>query len=263
MKVSILIPVIRKSKVDRLIKNIHKNSGISKRFYEILVLEDRELEGCPKTLSKLVSLSTNDLLVYLGDDTEPMKGFLSAAWREMNTFPDKWGLVGFQDFSALLFTPNINEYNTPHFMIHRKLIDRIGGEIFYTGYKHDGAYELFIRARSIKRYKLSHKSVVKHNHPLFCDRNGFPLGGWDEHYTRVLQKDVIEHDIELLKSRMMECGLPGFPMYKFPWEDFKERKDHPTWVRSKRKKIPDSFFKESSFKFSEFQIRNILSTHSS
>jgi hypothetical protein len=249
MKVSILIPVVRRNKVDRLTKNILKNSGISNKFIEILTLEDKDLVGCPKTLSKLVSLSTYDLLIYLGDDTEPLFGFLKSAWRVMNSFPGKWGLVGFQDYSALSFFPNINMYIAPHFMIHRKMLDHLDGEIFYTGYLHDGAYELFIRSRAIKRYKLSFDSVVKHNHPLCCDRNGSPLGVWDSYYYRVLEKEIVDHDIDLFKKRMGNLGLPQFPMCKFPWEDFTDKINAPLWVKNKRKKLSDSFFKEDNFKF--------------
>ena len=90
--VSIIIPIIRPDKAAKCIEAIKRNAGDVP--YEIVTEIDIDGIGCPRMVEKLTNLAKYDLVMFLGDDTEPMEGFLQAALDAMATLPDGWGVVG-------------------------------------------------------------------------------------------------------------------------------------------------------------------------
>jgi hypothetical protein len=191
-KISVLIPVIRPQNIQRLTELIYKNSGLPSSFVEIVTLEDKDRAGCPVTLKRLVSMATHSLIAFIGDDTEPQPGFLLEAWKKIKRFPEKCGLVGFNDEFH-----DGNDLAT-HFLAHKKLLAKLDGEFFHTGYRHTWCdVELNERCKSMGRYAWAKKAVVRHNHPIV--RNDIKLV--DEDYKRVYSDEWTEHDRELYKSR--------------------------------------------------------------
>ena len=80
-----------------LIKMIKENAGIPEYNYEIVSEEDVNRIGAPKMVKKLTERTKYDLVMFLGDDCEPQPNFLLNAAMTMESFPDKWGLVGMYD----------------------------------------------------------------------------------------------------------------------------------------------------------------------
>jgi len=93
-KVSIVIPVIRPEKVELCIDAIVQNSGVEMSQYEIVTDIDTDGVGCPEMMKKLVAKTKYDLVMFLGDDTEPQDDFLKHAIEAMESLPDGWGVVG-------------------------------------------------------------------------------------------------------------------------------------------------------------------------
>ena len=93
-QVSIVIPIIRPESAQRCVEAIKKNAGLPIGQYEIVSGLDTHRVGCPEMVKKLVAKTKNDLVMFLGDDTEPKKDFLKNALEAMESLPDGWGVVG-------------------------------------------------------------------------------------------------------------------------------------------------------------------------
>jgi len=97
--VSIVIPTLgREEKLKGLLEKIKENADYPN--YEVIVERDsfKNRQGAPKTFKKGVKRSKGELVMYLGNDCVPEKGFLRLAVdKMMNTFPDMDGLVGLND----------------------------------------------------------------------------------------------------------------------------------------------------------------------
>ena len=178
---SILIPTIRPAGRDICIESVKKTC--QDIDYEIITEEDKKRIGCPKMLAKLLKKSKGDKIVFLGDDTELYNGCIQEALRAETYLPDGWGMVGLNDGRP----DEINLKASTHFLLDKRLIPLIGGEIFHTGYIH--CYcddELALRARLLGRYAYAKNAKINHKHP--ANGNGVS----DADYQRVYSKEVYD-----------------------------------------------------------------------
>jgi glycosyltransferase involved in cell wall biosynthesis len=188
--VSIIIPVIRPKKAERCISAIHRcRNGIP---VEILTKKDKKRIGCPLMVKQLVEKSQCNLVMYLGDDTVPLPGFLENAIKAMETLPDKWGLVGLND-----------QFHTggnlaTHWLAHKNLLPKLGGEFFHTGYRHTMCdVELTERCRMMNRYVWAEDAKIKHDHPYVTGNRK----QMDKDYERVYSNSWRSHDEQLYHAR--------------------------------------------------------------
>lgn len=158
-KVDIIIPYLNKELSERCISAILENSGVPQDQYTITSEFDSEKIGCPKMVKKLVDGSSNNLVMFLGEDTIPQKDFLKNALSAMEKLPDGWGLVSINDE-----VQDGNVFAT-HWLADKRLLPLIGGEFFCTEYEHNFCdSELSLRCRLIGRYIFAKDSVVEHNY---------------------------------------------------------------------------------------------------
>lgn len=191
-KISVLIPTIRPQNIPKLVKMIQEYSGLPSNLVEIISLEDRDREGCPKTLKRLVSMATHSIVVFIGDDCEPTPNFLLEAWRVLKKFPDKVGLVGLNDQF------HDGDKLATHWMAHKKLLRKLDGEFFHTGYRHTWCdVELTERCKQMGRYRFAPRAIIQHNHPIVQNRPELV----DADYARVYSDEYRRHDAELFQAR--------------------------------------------------------------
>jgi len=205
MQVSIIIPIIRPEKAKRCIESIKKNAGIPETQYEIITKEDHERIGCPRMVKRLLEKTNHDLVCFVGDDTVMEPGALKTALNEMSKFPGGWGLVAFE-----WDHPVKGHNNSAHFIIHKKCLDYLDGELFHTGYTHSYCDdEMRERLNEIGRYKYAMGAKVSHDHPAMG-------GDYDDDYSRVYQIDTVREDHKLFMTRKIEQGRQkyaiGFPI---------------------------------------------------
>lgn len=195
-KTSILIPVIREDRVKDCISAIKENIIVPEDKYEILTLVDKDREGCPKTLKKLVEMSNNEFVMFLGDDTIPQRGFLVRAYNSMGTLPDRWGVVGLNDGRT-----NGESFAT-HWLASKKMLDHLENrEFFYTGYIHTQCdLELTDKAKELGRYVWAKDARLIHNHP-FQDKKYD-----DDDYRAIYSQANTRHDIKLYINRKRDNG---------------------------------------------------------
>ena len=192
VSISIIIPVIRPDKAARCRNAIIENSGIPRSQYEIVAEEDNDRIGAPMMVKKLTDSCRGELVCFLGDDTIPERGFLKNAIKAMDTLPDGWGLVGFDDNIRLRGQIKA----AAHWLGHKKLLPLLDGEFFHTGYKHCWCdNELTIRASELGRYVFCEEAFIYHDHPIV------DLAADDADYRRVYSQEWLAHDVILFKQR--------------------------------------------------------------
>jgi len=200
--ISALIPVIRPEKADRVRKIVWQEAHYDGIDIEILAEEDTERIGCPLMLKRLVEKSQGEMVLFLGDDTIPQKGFLRAALDAMRTLPDGWGVVGLNSQYS---------QHAAHFLADKRMLPILGGEFFRTVYKHCWCdHELTDLAREAGRYIFCKESRVIHDHPIFTG------GGADIDYWRVYSEEYRKHDkatyIKRKRDRLGDKLAIGFPL---------------------------------------------------
>ena len=206
-KVSIIIPVILPDSARRCIDAIKRNAGIDQGQYEIVTAHDEHGAGCPEMVRRLTNQTSYDLVMFLGDDTEPEPGFLSAALASMAALPDGWGVVG-------LNTEGGNDH--AHWLAHKKMLEHIpGGNFFCTEYHHGYCDdELKDIAIELRRWTVSRGARTKHYHPVNRSAE------FDDGYKKAYGKKNIDHDkrtyqrrkVERIREREgMRFGI-GFPL---------------------------------------------------
>lgn len=195
-KVSIIIPVVRPEKAKRCIQAVNDNAGIPQKNIEIIVEEDQQGIGCPKMVKRLVERTSNDLVVFLGDDTIPQKYFLIRALltyiEKYGSFDGSAGLVGLYDGE------NSGDDFSTHWLAHKGILEFLPNkEFFYTGYHHNFCdYELADHCKEHGVYVVSKGAKVKHDHPAFKRGKGM-----DSHYMRVYDKGKFHEDQKLFWQR--------------------------------------------------------------
>jgi len=163
-KISVIIPIIRKEASERCISSINKNAGVDKGQYEIVAGFDTRGEGCPKMVKSLADKAKYDLVMFLGDDTEPEKDFMKNALKAMDSLPDGWGVVGLNTQDIRIGTGN----QVAHWLADRRILEHIpGGDFFSTEYKHCWCdNELQDIALDLGRWVWAEDARIKHNHPI-------------------------------------------------------------------------------------------------
>lgn len=191
MKVSIIIPVIREDKVIDCIGAIRENSGVDADQYEIVTDIDHDRIGCPKMVKRLVEKASCDLVMFLGDDTEPKRDFLKNALNAMASLSDGWGLVGLNDLET------DGNLCATHWLASKKLLPIIGGEFFSTEYIHTFCdAELTLRCQLLEKYTWARNSVVVH------PDQSRGKGSLDKDYERTYSKSVRMADRATFKRRI-------------------------------------------------------------
>lgn len=197
--ITVIIPVVRLEKAKRCIEAVMALApGV-----EIVSEFDTDRIGAPRMVKKLVEKSTRPLVMFLGDDTIPEKGFVEASLRALAALPDGWGVVALNSQKSR---------HAAHFLADKRMLDLLPGqEFFCTEYKHCFCdNELTDIAKEHGRFVFCDEAVVKHDHPIFTGEQE------DEHYQRVYQKPTFMHDRCLYYKRKrdrLKGGLGiGFPL---------------------------------------------------
>ena len=200
--ISVCIPTIRPEKSKRVRKIVWDEAQYGGIDIEILDEQDTERIGAPKMLKRLVDKSRGDLVMFLGDDTIPQKGFLGAALDAMQTLPDGWGVVGLNSQYS---------QHAAHFLADKRMLPLLGGEFFNTIYKHCWCdQELTDLAKEVGRYVFAAKAIVQHDHPIFTGM------GEDADYLRVYSEEWKKHDkalyVKRKRDRLGDKLAIGFPL---------------------------------------------------
>ena len=188
--VSIIIPIIRPEKAERCIEAIKQNAGIPAHQYEIVTEHDKKRIGVTKMVARLVEKTKGEMVCFLGDDTIPQKDFLINALKAMKAMPDGWGMVSFND------NPNTTR-SAAHWLCHKKLLPKLDGEFFHTGYQHCFCDdELLIRCQTMNRYIYAYDAVLYHEHPKVHKDVAT-----DKDYDKI-HGDMYDRDHALFQKRM-------------------------------------------------------------
>ena len=194
-KVSIVIPSMRDTK--ELLELIDKTANYPD--YEVIVEKDsfENNLGVAKTFNNGVAKSKGELVVYMGDKDIPQPNFLILAVLKMiKEFPEIDGMVGLNDLHWLA-----GEIAT-HFLISKKLLPFLDGEIFHSGYYHCGVdNELTERCRKVGKYTWCEEAKINIDHPAFDNSE------MDKVYKLSYNAENLKHDRDLLKKRSKELGF--------------------------------------------------------
>jgi len=189
-KMSFVIPTLglRKEGLDRCIKSIH-NTMYPPDKIEVIVVEDSPRKGMPIRLKEGVEKSTGEWIVFASDDVEfTFQCIMQAYFTHKNTGKH---LITFNTGPLYPDEGNICE----HFMIHKDLIPRIGGEIFDTEMNHTGVDNLlWAKCKKLNEAARSELGVLIHHH--FKDGKT-PI---DETYQVAWEKN--SEDKEILKRKL-------------------------------------------------------------
>jgi tetratricopeptide (TPR) repeat protein/glycosyltransferase involved in cell wall biosynthesis len=197
--VSIIIPTLgREEQLQRLINLIETNAGWP--LYEVLVEVDDwppNNQGVPRLVQRGVARARGELIMYLGTDCEPQRGFLLEAVHAMlRHFPAYDGLIGLND--GIYTSGQV----ATHWLAGKALLPLLDGEFFHTGYHHVGCdNELTARCRKLRRYVWCEQARINHQH--------FSVTGkeLDETYRVGWQPELVERDRALLRRRAEQLGL--------------------------------------------------------
>ena len=187
-KVSIIIPTLgRAAGLQRCLESIDK-LNYPKELLQVIV---KDGEGTvPQKVAAGLKDADGEYIVYAANDMEFDPDAIKIAVEEDRNR----GLIAFGGHEILADEGNINE----HFLIHRKLISDIGGEIFDTEFHHLGCDNLlWAKAKKLGRAYASKRALVIHHH--------FSKGAPDD---EIYQKgwSKVQEDRELLKKKLEELN---------------------------------------------------------
>jgi len=168
------------------------------RIIEILPIEKIEMfpssVEAVKVVNRGYSIGDEPYFVWFNDDMEVEEGWLREAMKCMQTFPDKEGLVVFQDGIQ-------NGRNACAGLISRNYIKMKLNGIFHNEiYEHYYAdTELFGKSRMINKVKYCPAAIVWHNHP----------GGKGNHKVKaddvyIQSRFLVERDRKIFNLRKRE-----------------------------------------------------------
>lgn len=200
-KVSVCIPTLgRPEKLHRLLAAIKENADYEN--YEIIVKADEmppNNVGAPTVFKRCVDASTGELVMFLGNDVIPQKGFMrEAVWEIIRKFPEIDGMVGLNDNYWQ------ERHVAPHFLISKKLLPYLEGEFFHTGYNHTGCdNELRARVEMIGKYTFGKKAQIFHDHPMMAGSKA----DMDHLYAQAYSGPRHDHDDKLYAERAKKYGF--------------------------------------------------------
>lgn len=158
--VSIILPYIRPDGMERCKDACFDNAGIPTDMFEVLALEDKNRIGVTKMTALLVDQASYDLVCFLADDTVPHPDFLLNALLAMDKLPEEWGMVGLNDQYH-------GEALATHWLADKRLLPLLGGEFFYTGYRHCFCdHEMTLRCQQLGRYVWAEDAKLDHFNPI-------------------------------------------------------------------------------------------------
>ena len=193
-KMSIVIPTLRETdKLDRLLTSI-KNLNYPQDQIEVIVLKDEPRIGVPKRVKEGFEKSTGDWIVYAADDMEFEPDCLIAALKQ--AMDNRRYFMAFNDGPVSPDEGNI----CTHFMIHRNLVPKIGGEIFDTEFYHVGVDNLlWAKLKKIGEAMRCGRAKFIHHH--------FARGAeMDDVHKIAWNAERVQHDRELLAKKLAELN---------------------------------------------------------
>lgn len=122
--------------------------------------------GCAKAWNDALRASSGDPVVLAADDLTWGQGWLTAALERLRTFPDNWGLVGFNDghWNA--------DLSTHYLMSRRFVVEVLGGVVAWECYRHSFTdVETNERAKRARRYAWCEDAHVLHSHWTYGERS--------------------------------------------------------------------------------------------
>jgi glycosyltransferase involved in cell wall biosynthesis len=200
-KVSICIPTLgRPEKLNRLLRSIKENAGYDN--YEVLVAADEfppNNVGAPTMLSRLVSKSSGELVMFLGNDCVAQPNFLrEAVWAMVRNFPELDGMVGLNDGYWG------KDHVAPHWLASKKLLPYLGGNFFDTDFFHTGVDNILMaRCEKIGKYFWVEKARILHDHPMMAGKSD----DMDELYAQAYSGPRHDHDDKLYAERIKFYGI--------------------------------------------------------
>lgn len=159
---------------------------------EVIVIEDSPRLGVPKRLKEGVEKATGEWIVYASNDIEFAPDALLHAFNQAMSNKSKF--IAFNTGDVLPDEGNICE----HFMIHKDLIPKIGGEIFDTEFNHVGVDNLlWAKIKKLGYAMRCPRAKVAHHH--------FSKTGIIDETTKVAwNEESVKKDRELLKKKLAE-----------------------------------------------------------
>lgn len=210
-KISFVIPTLgRPEGLMRCIDSI-KAIDYPQEQIEIIVLHDgepddktrfvgcnefysKERNGVPVTVALGLKAATGDWIVYASNDIEFAPDSIMCAYK--TALDNQKLFMAFNTGDVLPDEGNICE----HFMIHKNLIKKLGGEIFDTEFNHVGVDNLlWAKVKKLGHGMRCKRALVKHNH--------FSRGGeMDEVYRIAWNEENVAKDRELLAKKLLELN---------------------------------------------------------
>lgn len=189
-KISIVIPTLgRPEGLERVKKSIDELI-YPKELIETIIIEDEPRVGVPKRLKEGVEKSTGEWIVYGSNDIEFTPSSILNALKNPGKF------IAFNTGELYIDEGNACE----HFMIHRDLIPKLGGEIFDTEFNHVGVDNLlWAKLKKLGEAKRSKDAIVHHYHWTKTENKEM-----DEVYKLAWDPVKVEQDRELLKKKLNE-----------------------------------------------------------
>lgn len=194
-KISFVIPTLgREEGLKRCVDSI-KNLNYPQDLIEIVIKQDsfENRTGVPKLVKQGVEESTGDWIVFASNDIEFTPDSVIIALKVANDNGKNFMAFNTGDFGEE------KGNQCEHFMIHRKLLPKIGGEIFDTEFTHIGVDALlWAQMEKLGQAMRCMKAIVHHHH--FSREGG---GEMDEVSKLVWTDEIIKRDRDLLAKKLL------------------------------------------------------------
>lgn len=158
-KVSFVIPTLgRPEGLKRCLDSIAALNYPQEQI-ETIVIEDEPRLGVPKRVNEGVAKATGEWIVYASNDVEFLPDSLILALRMAQD--NAKGFVAFNTGAVSPDEGNVCE----HFMIHRKLVEYLKGEVFDPEFRHVGVDNLlWAKMKRLGHALRCDRAIVNHYH---------------------------------------------------------------------------------------------------
>lgn len=194
-KLSFVIPTLgRPEGLKRVLESI-KNLNYPQEQIETIVLEDNPRIGVPKRVKEGVEKATGEWIVFASNDIEFTPDSIMCAFK--TAMDNKKYFMSFNTNSSGETKDRVCE----HFMIHKKLIPKLGGDIFDTEFNHVGVDDLlWAKLTKMGQAMRCARAIVHHYH------FSRPGGKSDEVYELGWKDESVKKDRELLEKKLTELN---------------------------------------------------------